>query len=61
MKDMESKGSFKIRVKSGENEIEIQYPLTQRSVVVYNTDSSLGHAVKALSDIIKEINKLEKP
>ena len=31
MKDMESKGSFKIRVKSGENEIEIQYPLKEAS------------------------------
>jgi hypothetical protein len=47
---------LRIRVKIGNNEAEISYPLSERTSVVYGErDSTLTSAVSAVKDLIKSL------
>lgn len=52
------KNEFKIRVVIDNNECEVSYPLSERGCVVYDDDSTLNSAVRAIKDIV-EILKTE--
>ena len=47
---------LRIKVRIGDKEAEVSYPLTSRNVVDYKSDSStLVSAVKAIEDIVKTL------
>jgi hypothetical protein len=51
------KNELRIRVKLDTNECELSYPLSQRSLVSYDSDSTLYSAIKAIKDIVEIIKK----
>ena len=47
---------LRIKVRIGDKEAEVSYPLTSRNTVDYKSDSStLVSAVKAIEDIVKTL------
>ena len=51
------KNEFKIRVVIDNNECEVSYPLSERGCVVYDDDSTLNSAVRAIKDIVEILKK----
>ena len=46
---------LRVYVRIGDKEAEISYPLTPRDTVVYDSESTLRSAVRAISDLIVEL------
>lgn len=48
---------FRIRVVIDNNECEVSYPLSERSMVSYDGGSTLNSCVKAIQDIVEILKK----
>jgi len=48
---------FRIRVVIDNNECEVSYPLSERSMVSYDGGSTLNSVVKAIQDIVEILKK----
>lgn len=51
------KNELRIRVKLDDNECEVSYPLSERSMVSYDGGSTLNSVVKAIQDIVEILKK----
>lgn len=49
------KNELRIRVKIGDREVEISYPVTDRTSVTYENSATLVSAVKAIKDIVDKL------
>ena len=53
--EKKSEKILRVYVRIGDKEAEISYPLTPRDTVVYDSESTLRSAVRAISDLIVEL------
>lgn len=52
--------TIRVKVRIGDKEVEVSYPLTPRTAVEYtNPQSTLRSAVMAVKDIVKALDKEE--
>lgn len=54
---MSNNNELRIRVVIDNNECEVSYPLSERSMVSYDNGSTLNSVVKAIKDIVEILKK----
>ena len=54
---MSNANELRIRVVIDNNECEVSYPLSERSMVSYDKGSTLNSVVKAIQDIVEILKK----
>lgn len=50
--------TFKVRVRSGSNELEIEIPLTPRSEIGMNSEGTGLRALKIVEELVEKIKKM---